>query len=194
MLAAGFRLLRAASALIRQIRQLGSSPLDRARTDGLLVGEGSRVFMSDFGSEPWLIEIGNQTTISTGVKLLTHDGATCLAADEDGRRYLYGRIKVGDRCFIGANAVVLPGVTIGDDVIVGAGSVVTRSVDPGQVVAGNPARPVGTSGSRIEHWLKTAPSDRFREGKTFSEFTRWCADHREQHQASRPLTHDHESS
>ena len=52
-----------------------------------------------------------------------------------------GGISVGNFCWIGANAVILPNVTLGDHVVVGAGSVVTRSFQHGYVViAGNPAK------------------------------------------------------
>ena len=49
-------------------------------------------------------------------------------------------IVIGEDCFIGARAFVLPGVTVGAQSIVGAGSVVSRDVPAGMVVAGNPAR------------------------------------------------------
>ncbi|MFC5676981.1 DapH/DapD/GlmU-related protein [Aeromicrobium endophyticum] len=52
-------------------------------------------------------------------------------------------VTIGDRVFIGANAVVQMGVTIGDEAVVGAGAVVTKDVPPRTVVAGNPARPIG---------------------------------------------------
>ena len=51
-------------------------------------------------------------------------------------------VTIGDRVFIGANAVVMMGVTIGDEAVVGAGAVVSRDVPPRTVVAGVPARPV----------------------------------------------------
>jgi acetyltransferase-like isoleucine patch superfamily enzyme len=52
-------------------------------------------------------------------------------------------IVLGDNVWVGANAVILGGVTIGDGAIVGAGAVVTHDVLPGQTVVGVPARPIG---------------------------------------------------
>lgn len=52
---------------------------------------------------------------------------------------------IGDRVDVGAHVVVLGGVTVGDDAVIGAGSVVVKDVGPGEVVAGNPARPVGAA-------------------------------------------------
>ena len=49
-------------------------------------------------------------------------------------------VRIGHRSWIGAGAILLPGVELGDDCIVGAGAVVTRSTPPGSVVVGNPAR------------------------------------------------------
>jgi acetyltransferase-like isoleucine patch superfamily enzyme len=53
-----------------------------------------------------------------------------------------GTVVIGNRCWIGAKAVILKGVQLGDGCVVAAGAVVTRSVDPGAVVAGVPARPL----------------------------------------------------
>ena len=49
-------------------------------------------------------------------------------------------IHLGDRAWVAARAIVLPGITIGDGAVVGAGSVVTRDVPAGATAAGNPAR------------------------------------------------------
>ncbi len=51
---------------------------------------------------------------------------------------------IGRKAKIGANATLLPAVTVGDDAIVGAGAVVVRDVEAGTVVAGNPARVINT--------------------------------------------------
>lgn len=59
---------------------------------------------------------------------------------------LVGRITIGNHCFIGMGAIILPGVTLADNCIVGAGSVVTKSCyEKGSVLAGNPARVVSNT-------------------------------------------------
>ncbi|MFN9645257.1 MAG: DapH/DapD/GlmU-related protein [Cyanobacteriota bacterium] len=57
-------------------------------------------------------------------------------------------ISIGRHSFIGARAFLLPGVSVGEGAVVGACSVVTRSVPPGVVVVGNPARPAARSTGR----------------------------------------------
>ena len=52
--------------------------------------------------------------------------------------------EIGDNCFIGMNAIIMPGVTLGNNVIVGSGSVVTKSFPDDVVVAGNPAKIICT--------------------------------------------------
>lgn len=95
---------------------------------------------------PWLIAIGDDTVLSLGVMVLAHDAST--------RRHLgYTRVapvSIGARVFIGAGAIVLPGVSIGDDAIVGAGSVVRHDVAAGTVVGGNPAQPLLETAAYLE--------------------------------------------
>lgn len=93
-------------------------------------------------NEPYLVAVGNHCTISSGTVFITHDGATWLFRDEPQYKDLkyYGQIEIHDDCFIGARAIILPGVSIGPNAVVGAGAVVTKDVAPGTVVAGNPAR------------------------------------------------------
>lgn len=117
--------------------------LRRYVREGLKLGNDVRIVgKPDFGSEPYLIELGDHVTVSSRVSFITHDGATWVFRDRAEYNGLqrFGRILVGNNCFIGERAIILPGVSIGDGCVVGAGAVVTRSVPDGSVVAGVPAR------------------------------------------------------
>jgi maltose O-acetyltransferase len=121
--------------------------LDRLKKAGLRLGrdvaiEDGVVFDGAF---PWLIEVGDETTIAPQAYLLAHDASPKRHLD----RTRVGRVIIGRRVFIGARALILPGVTVGDGAIVAAGAVVTRDVAPGAVVAGNPAAEVG----RVDEYL-----------------------------------------
>lgn len=99
---------------------------------------------SDFGTEPWLVEIGSRVTVAAGVLFVTHDGASRIFRDRiDGSSVFgnrFGTVRILDECFVGARAILMPGVTIGPESIVGAGSIVTCDVPARTVVAGVPAR------------------------------------------------------
>lgn len=88
----------------------------------------------------YLIEIGDDVTMSIRATLMAHDASTKKLTGYT----KIGRIKIGNHVFIGANATILPGVTIGDYAVIGAGSVVTHDVPNGVVVAGVPAKQIGT--------------------------------------------------
>jgi len=142
-----------------RIRASLKGTIAAARAEGVTIGEGCRINSRFLTREPWLITIGDRVTISTEVELVTHDGSGWLFSDERGRRYRYARIEIGSDVFIGTRSVILPGVRIGNHSIVGAGSVVTKSVPEGVVVAGNPARIVGTWAEyqdRLREWKAQA--------------------------------------
>ena len=65
------------------------------------------------------------------------------------QQYQYNMpVRIGRNCWIGAGAIILPGITIGDNVVVGAGSVVTRDLPDSVVAAGNPCRVLREVGER----------------------------------------------
>jgi maltose O-acetyltransferase len=85
------------------------------------------------------IEIGDGCQIGPLVQLLTADHPRDPQTRRDGLE-MGKPIVLGKNVWIGAGAIILPGITVGDDAIIGAGSVVTRDVLPGVTVVGNPAR------------------------------------------------------
>jgi len=79
-----------------------------------------------------------------GANCFVHHGVTIGASGIGERR---GSPKLGDRVFIGANAVVVGPIAVGDDVMIGAGAVVTKSIPDRAIVVGNPAKIVSYRGS-----------------------------------------------
>jgi maltose O-acetyltransferase len=85
------------------------------------------------------VAIGDRTQIGPGVQILAADHPRDPATRASGLEF--GRpVRIGRNVWIGAGAIILPGVSIGDDAVVGAGSVVTRDVPAGATAFGNPAR------------------------------------------------------
>jgi acetyltransferase-like isoleucine patch superfamily enzyme len=113
-----------------------------------------------FGSEPYLISIGDHCEITSGVKFITHDGGTWIfRADKNYEGSKFGPIKIHENCFIGLNSIILPGVEIGPGSIIGAGSVVTKRVPKNTVYAGNPAKYVCSTERYLEKCKYENPGD-----------------------------------
>ena len=106
-------------------------------------------------TNPRGIHIGGGTLVAFGTAILSHDLARVLHADT----------FIGDNCFIGAHAIVLPGVHIGDNSIVAAGSVVTHDIPAGCIVGGNPARVI-KSGIKTRRW--GVLEDAYQESELFN--------------------------
>lgn len=93
------------------------------------------------------VHIGDESYIASGAIIFTHDYSRSIKADT----------YVGKRCFIGANAIIMPGVCLGDEIIVGCGAVVTKNVPSNSIVAGNPAKIIRT-GIRTSRFGSLEPS------------------------------------
>lgn len=126
---------------------MNQEQIEKYKKLGMKVGKNCS-FVSpgpNFGSEPYLIEFGNDVTVSFDVAFVTHDAGTRVlrnlaTTDKEKETVIYKKIKIGNNCFIGCRTTVLPGVTIGDNVIIGAGSVVNRDIPSNSVAAGVPCK------------------------------------------------------
>jgi acetyltransferase-like isoleucine patch superfamily enzyme len=131
----------------RESRLARIDPVRYARSIGVRVGQECRligVSRETFGSEPYLIRLGDHVTITAGVRFITHDGGVWVMRREFPNIDVFGTIEIGSNVFIGLNAILMPGARIGDDCVIGAGSVVVKDVPSGTVAAGVPARPLRT--------------------------------------------------
>lgn len=146
------------TSLVQRYGRYRGNKVAYLRHLGVRIGEGCDLLngIKDFGSEPWLIELGNRVTLAHGVVLITHDGASRLfrqtlpGSSPWGNRF--GTIQIGDNVFVGVNTIILPAVKIGSNSIIGAGSVVTKDIPPQTVAAGAPARPICSLAAYVERY------------------------------------------
>lgn len=119
--------------------------LNYLRKKGCRIGSGCQISnRARFGQEAYLIRIGDCVRIGPGVRLLTGDASIWtlhrMGLLEDAG--VYGLIQIGDNSYIGAGAVIMPGVKIGRNCIVLANSLVTSDIPNGTVAGGAPAVPL----------------------------------------------------
>jgi acetyltransferase-like isoleucine patch superfamily enzyme len=128
--------------LYNRILRIALSNEDYAKKIGVKIGKNCNIQKVSFGTEPYLITIGDKVQITSGTKFFTHGGGWVFR-----EKYpafdTFGKIKVGNNVYIGNCALIMPGITIGNNVIVGAGAVVTKSIPDGVIVGGNPAKIIG---------------------------------------------------
>lgn len=136
--------------------KLGSSQtyVNYLRKRGAKIGSECEIYnTANFGSEPYLIEVGNHVRINHGVELVTHDGG-CWVLRKLDEKYknadCFGRITIGNNVHIGTNSVIMPGVKIGSNVVIGCSSVVTHDIPDNSVWAGVPAKHIETMQEYIE--------------------------------------------
>lgn len=138
------KILHRAKHLFLVIRDLFISFETQARRAGVKIGINNWI-NSKFWiyGEPYLIRIGNNNQITSGVKIFTHGGGHVLRSKYPNFN-THGKVEIGDWCYIGNNALIMPGVKIGSHVLIAAGSVCTKSVPDNVVIGGNPARIICT--------------------------------------------------
>ena len=125
------------------------------RSNGMVIGNNTVIYSPNNcvidQTRPWMIEIGDNVSITTGVTILTH------GYDWSVFKGIYGdvlgsagRVKIGNNVFIGMNSTILKGVTIGNNVVIGANSLINKNVPDNSVVVGNPQRIVCDIDSYLE--------------------------------------------
>ena len=120
------------------------------RKRGCKIGESCffyspRTMSIDSVRTDW-ISIGKYTKITSGVTILAHDYSSSVLVGTHNEILLAGgsHATIGENCFIGMNAVIMPGRHVGNNCIIGTGAVVTIDVPDNMVVAGNPAKVIMT--------------------------------------------------
>jgi acetyltransferase-like isoleucine patch superfamily enzyme len=105
--------------------------------DFVFIGAGTEIDVAE------AVVIGPHTLISPGVFITdhVHNKGRRQRLDEQGSSAK--PVRIGADVWLGARAIVLPGVSVGDGAVVGAGAVVTKDVPPYAIVAGVPARKIG---------------------------------------------------
>lgn len=116
-------------------------------------------------TDPWLITMGDNITLTHGVVVLTHDyGWSVIKKLDRFKGSVFGAqapVKIGNNVFVGVNAVITKGVSIGDNVIIGAGSVVLKDCESNGVYVGCPAHKI----MDIEEYAAKREKKQFEEAK-----------------------------
>ena len=114
------------------------------RLRGTKIGENVQIAQMVYLEERYshLITIGDHVQIGPRVIIATHDSSNNLISRDLPLKL--GEVIIGNNVYIGAGAIILPGVSIGDNVLIGAGSLVNKSIPPNSVAVGVPARVIGT--------------------------------------------------
>ena len=136
------------------------NPMKFARKQGVQIGKNTHFTgKMSFGSEPYLISIGDHVLIA-GASFITHEGAHWVLKGLDPSlkdTFGYGRITICNNVYIGHNCTILRGVTIGENTIVGACSLVNKSLEPNSVYAGVPAKRICSIDEFRQKFLEDMP-------------------------------------
>lgn len=124
---------------IKRLIRGGVTP-DELRKRGAKIGTNVVIWTDKIDKgHAFLLEIGNDVIISDA-RILLHDASTKLPIGYS----RVGKVVIGNNVFVGADAIILPGIKIGNNVVIGAGSIVTKNIPDNSVHAGNPAKQLCT--------------------------------------------------
>ena len=133
------------------------------------VGKNCRLKNNNYGSEPFLISIGDHVS-AINVDFITHDGAVWLWREKNPKIDLLKPIKIESNIFIGHRSIILPGTYIESNVIIGAGSIIKGRLFANKVYAGSPAKPICTTEEyfkKNEKYFQNTKLFSFRSKKIF---------------------------
>lgn len=114
------------------------------RKQGVTIGNDCELYRNvSFGSEPYLVTLGNHVRVTQGVYFITHDGGYWVLRCKNTAYYETFKyadrimpIVIKDNVHIGINAIIMPGVTIGENSVIGCGAVVTHDIPPNSIAGG----------------------------------------------------------
>jgi acetyltransferase-like isoleucine patch superfamily enzyme len=147
----GKRLFSFAELMRRNNRRNGLTNKGARISETAEIGQvdiSGRYKLLSIGSESFLgrVKIAVHEEVKIGSRVCINDGVEILTASHDvtdpSWKEVKAKIIIDDYVWIGTGAMILPGVTIGRGAVVGARAVVSKAVAPGDIVVGNPARPV----------------------------------------------------
>lgn len=115
----------------------------------------------NWGTEPWIITLGDNVHITNGVKFITHAGGTLLFRNIVPDLEVTKPITLGNNVYIGNDVIILPGVNIGSNVVIGAGAVVSKDIPANSVAVGVPAKVIET----IDEYLTKLKRDNIHLGE-----------------------------
>ena len=134
--------------------KMARNPVKCLRKKGAKIGTGCSIASNvDFGSEPYLITIGDNVRLTANVRIITHDGGLWGVRNlYEGYNNidLFKPVVIGNNVHIGVNSIIMPGVNIGNNVIVGCGAIVTHDIPDNSVAVGVPAKVIETIDEYIE--------------------------------------------
>jgi acetyltransferase-like isoleucine patch superfamily enzyme len=129
--------------IVELLKKMFLSPEAYAKSLGVKFGRNCVFYGVVWSSEPYLIEVGNNCQITSGVKIFTHGGSHMFRG-EFPEYDCFGKVIIGNNVYIGNSSMIMPGVTIGDNVLIAAGSVVTKCIPSNVCIGGNPAKVLST--------------------------------------------------
>lgn len=126
-------------------------PVEYARRIGVNIGNNPHFYgPTSWGTEPWMITIGDNVHITGGCKFINHDGGTLIFRSKIPDLEITKPIVVGNNVYIGEEAMILPGAHIGNNCVIGARSVVKKDIPDNSVAIGAPARVIKSTDEYLE--------------------------------------------